>query len=106
MILGQGNLDPLDGSGLPQTLRALLNNPLLQDPEPRGTVGRIDTGQSGDPALDTALLKGGTGLRLDYLLPSRNIRVQSAAVLWPAQKPPIAEPVTQHFPVWARLTLP
>lgn len=106
VILGQGNLDPLDGSGLPQTLRALLNNPLLQDPEPRGIVGRIDNGQRGDPALDTTLLKSGTGLRLDYLLPSRKIVVQSSAVLWPAQKPPMAEPVTQHFPVWARLTLP
>jgi hypothetical protein len=104
--LGQANLDPLDGSGLPQSLRALLGNPLLQDPAPRGVGSRIDTGQRGDPALDTALLKGGTGLRLDYLLPSRKIVVQSTAVLWPAQKPPMAEPVTQHFPVWARLTLP
>jgi hypothetical protein len=106
VILGQANLDPLDGSGLPQSLRELLRHPQLQDTEPRGQTSHVDTGQRGDPALDTALLKGGTGLRLDYLLPSRKIRVQRAAVLWPTQKPPMAEPVTQHFPVWARLTLP
>jgi hypothetical protein len=106
VILGQANLDPLDGSGLSLSLRELLRHPQLQDTEPRGQTSHVDTGQRGDPALDTALLKGGTGLRLDYLLPSRKIRVQRAAVLWPAQKPPMAEPVTQHFPVWARLTLP
>ena len=106
VILGQANLDPIDGSGLSLSLRELLRHPQLQDTEPRGQISHVDMGQRGDPALDTALLKGGTGLRLDYLLPSRKIRVQRAAVLWPAQKPPMAEPVTQHFPVWARLTLP
>ena len=106
VILGQANLDPMDGAGLPQSLRALLTHPLLQDPAPRGPVGRVDAGQKGDPALDTALLKSGVGLRLDYLLPSAKITVQSAAVLWPAQIPATAQPFTQHFPIWARLTLP
>ncbi len=109
VILGQANLDPADGSGKPQSLLALLSHPLLQDPAPRGPASHNDAGQRGDPALDTAALKSGAGLRLDYLLPSRNITVQTASVLWPMQRPPLAEvetPTTQHFPVIAQLTLP
>jgi hypothetical protein len=109
VILGQANLDPVDGSGRPQSLRALLNNPLLQDPTPRGPASHSDAGQRGDPALDTTVLKSGAGLRLDYLLPSRSITVQTAGVLWPMHRPPLADgevASTQHFPVWARLTLP
>ena len=109
VILGLANLDPVDGSGLPQSLQALLADPQVQDPAPRGAKARVDAGQMGDPALDTTVLKSGVGLRLDYLLPSRKIVVQSAAVLWPAENLP--EPAggaafTRHFPVWARLTLP
>jgi len=109
VILGQANLDPVDGSGRTQSLRGLLDNPLLQDPAPRGPASHSDAGQRGDPALDTAALKSGAGLRLDYLLPSRTLAVQTASVLWPMQMPPLADgevASTQHFPVWARLTLP
>ncbi len=109
VILGQANLDPVDGSGRPQALRALLESPLLQDPAPRGPASHSDAGQQGDPALDTAALKSGASLRLDYLLPSRTLTVQTAGVLWPLHRPPLADgevASTQHFPVWARLTLP
>lgn len=109
VILGQANLDPVDGSGRPQSLRALLASTLLQDPAPRGPASHSDAGQRGDPALDTAVLKSGAGLRLDYLLPSRSITVDTASVLWPLHRPPLADgevASTQHFPVWARLTLP
>jgi hypothetical protein len=109
VILGQANLDPLDGSGRPQSLRTLLDNPLLQNPAPHGPASHTDAGQRGDPALDTAALKSGAGLRLDYLLPSRSITVDTASVLWPLHRPPLADgevASTQHFPVWARLTLP
>lgn len=109
VILGQANLDPFDGAGKPKSLHALLNHPLLQDPAPHSPANRVDAGQGGDPTLDTAILKDGLGLRLDYLLPSRNIRVQSTAVLRPAEYQRTSQTgvaITRHFPVWARLTLP
>lgn len=109
VIMGLANLDPTDGDGKPQTLLDLLARPDLQDPAPRGTSGRIDPGHSGDPALDTTVLKSGAGLRLDYILPSRDVAVVQAGVFWLPDTDPfeaILAAASTHRPVWARLTLP
>ncbi len=109
-LMGEPNLDPNDGQGKPDSLHALLGLPGLQDPEPLGTSGRTDPGQSGDPALDTALLpKSGIGLRLDMILPSADIKVTEAGIMWPPDSYPLAATLataSSHRPVWARLTLP
>lgn len=46
-------------------------------------------------------------LRVDYVLPSSNLRVQDSRVFWPAQGQPGAEltgsspfPTSDHRPVW------
>lgn len=109
VVAGLANLDPDDGEGKPQALRTLLAHPALQDPAPRGTSGHGDPGQRGDPALDTAVLKSGAGLRLDYLLPSRDITVTESGVLWPPDYDPFAATLataSTHRPVWARVSLP
>ncbi len=109
VILGQPNLDAVDGDGRPQALRALLASPLLHDPQPRGTSGHDDPGQRGDPALDTMLLKSGAGLRLDYILPSADLTVTGAGVLWPAPSDPLAatlQTASDHRPVWVTIALP
>ena len=110
VVMGESNLDPLDGSGKPQNLRALLASPAVQDLAPRGTSGRRDPGQHGDPALDTALVgKTGVGLRLDLILPSRGIAVAASGLLWPPDGDPFAAilaTASRHRPVWVRLTLP
>lgn len=108
LLIGEPNLDPQDGDGLPQNLHTLMARPEVQDPKPRGTAGRSDGG-AGDPALDTALLKEGWGLRLDMILPSRDISVEAAGVLWPQDGDPLAATLataSRHRPVWMRLTLP
>jgi hypothetical protein len=108
-LIGQPNLDPNDGDGNPAALRALLANPLVQDPEPRSTSGHVDAGGKGDPALDTDLLKSGRGLRLDMILPSADLHVTGAGVLWPAPSDPMAAPLTlasDHAPVWVTIALP
>lgn len=108
VVMGEPNLDPADGEGKPQALRTLIA--LLQDPEPRGTSGRHDARHKGDPALDTALLpKSGVGLRLDMILPSRDITVSDAQVLWPPDTDPFAATLTaasRHHPISAMLGLP
>ncbi|MEY4697160.1 MAG: hypothetical protein RIT14_1588, partial [Pseudomonadota bacterium] len=84
--------------------------PALQDPGPRGTALRSDPDQSGDPAQDTALYPPPLGgLRLDYVLPSHDLRITGAGVLWPPAADPLWPDLTaasRHFPVWVDVTLP
>lgn len=109
VLLGDGNLDPADGDGRREGIGALLAHPVLQDPKPRGTHGRAEPGQAGDPALDTVLYADLGGLRLDYVLPSSGLRVTGAGVLWPAPDDPLwpdLQAASRHFPVWVEITLP
>ncbi len=107
VLLGDANLDPADGDGRPEALRALLAT--LQDPAPRGDHGRSEPGHKGDPALDTAFYaKGVGGLRVDYVLPSAALTVTGAGVLWPPNGA-LAETLataSRHRPVWVDVTLP
>ncbi len=110
IIAGDANLDPMDGEGSPAALMALLGHPALQDPAPRGTHARIDAGQRGDPALDTALFDAPLGgLRLDYVLPSADLTIVASGVLWPPDTDRLAAALTaasRHRPVWVDVTLP
>lgn len=107
VVIGQSNLDPADGEGRPQALRALLALPLLQDPRPRGTARRSDPGQSGDPALDTALYPQTGGLRVEVVLPSSDLAVAASGVLWPPGDDPLSptlQTASRHRPVWVDLS--
>ena len=110
VILGQSNLDPVDGDGLHQGMAALLGSGAVQDTGPRGTVVRQDAGHSGDPGLDTAFYaKGVGGLRVDVLLPSAGLRVVASGVMWPDDSDPFAAMLaaaSRHRPVWADIDLP
>lgn len=109
VLLGDGNLDPSDGDGLPAGISALLSAPALQDPAPRGTHGRDEPDHTGDPALDTVIYDDLGGLRLDYVLPSKGLTVVDAGVLWPPSSDPLfpdLSAASHHFPVWVDITLP
>jgi hypothetical protein len=109
VLLGDGNLDPADGDGLREGIGALLAHPALQDPKPKGSHGRVEPSQLGDPALDTVLYDDLGGLRLDYVLPSSGLTVTGSGVLWPGPDDPLAADLTaasRHFPVWVDVTLP
>jgi len=99
VLLGAANLDPRDGLGRRQAIRALLSDPRLQDPRPAsrgaGAASREQAGPNpnhqGDPSLDTADFRdsGGPGnLRVEYVLPSRALEVVDAGVFWPAPDEP------------------
>lgn len=108
LVIGDANLDAVDGDGLRDGISSLLAHPLLQDPAPKGTHGRSEPAQSGDPALDTALYDLG-GLRVDYILPSVDLTVTAAGVLWPPATDPMAATLaaaSRHRPVWIDITLP
>ncbi|MCZ8077808.1 MAG: endonuclease/exonuclease/phosphatase family protein [Rhodobacteraceae bacterium] len=108
ILLGDANLDPNDGDGRPDALRALLNHPALTDPAPRGTHGRTEPAHRGDPALDTAIYTDLGGLRLDYLLPSGDLVIHASGVLWPPDDDPFAAKLataSHHYPVWIDLSV-
>lgn len=98
VLLGNANLDPVDGAGRRAAIAALLADPRLQDPAPAsaGAALAADPGQRGDPALDTADWPdkgpgGGPGnLRVSYVLPSAALKVTGSGVFWPAPDSPEA----------------
>ncbi|OZA19022.1 MAG: endonuclease [Rhodobacterales bacterium 17-64-5] len=109
VLLGDANLDPADGDGLRDGITSLLAHPSLQDPAPQGTHGRKEPGHVGPPALDTALFPEIGGLRLDYVLPSADVRVVAAGVMWPPADDPLAADLilaSRHYPVWVDIALP
>lgn len=108
ILLGDANLDPADGDGRADAIDALLSEPQLQDPAPKGSHGRKEPAHKGDPALDTALFSLG-GLRLDYILPSSDLQVTGSGILWPPETDPMSATVnaaSRHRPVWIDLRLP
>ena len=112
VLMGDAELDPVDGDGRGEAIRTLLADPRLQDPEPRGGGAdalqeAADRDQRGDPALDTADWPGEQGpgnLRVDYVLPSAGLRVLGAGLDWP--EPDRPEGASRHAMVWVDVTVP
>lgn len=109
VVMGNANLDPVDGEGRQQAIRDLLAR--TGDPQPHSSGGAqaAQTGanatQQGNPALDTASWGDKTpgNLRLDYVLPSRDMTVIASGVFWPAPNDPLADIAAQasrHRLVW------
>lgn len=82
VLTGDANLDPTRGDGRGAAMRALLDNPALQDPLPgQATVSFAQTGP----------------LRVDYLLPSSDWQVLDAQVA------PVDPEISRHSLVWVDL---
>lgn len=112
VLIGNPNLDLLDGEGRPEAMAALLEH--AQDTRPRGAFqpGQpgVNASHRGDPALDTGAFDadGPGNLRVDYVLPSRDLRVTDSGVLWPAPDDPLAgavEAASNHRLVWVDIDL-
>ncbi len=96
VLAGDFNLDPLDGDGRRHVFDDLLSAADLIDPLPRSAggiqaadgQGGVNRHHAGDPALDTADWSDEAGrpgnMRVDYVLPSRDLPVLDKGVLWPA----------------------
>lgn len=96
VIIGDSNMDPEDSEGRPKAMQALLSDPRLSDPRPRGSgVQDATAGHRGDPALDTARWPdpGPGNFRVDYILPSADLRVLSSQILWPDTDDPLTAKV-------------
>lgn len=109
VLLGNANLDPVDGEGRHDAIRRLLDDPRLQDPRPRSDGGRAAANPEhrGDPALDTADWRDPVpgNLRVSYVLPSADWQVIDAGVVWP-EGGPLEEAVATAGPhrlVWVEI---
>lgn len=112
VLAGNANLDPEDGDGRHEAIRALLTDPRLQDPRPASEGARLaaDPGQTGDPGLDTADWPDDApgNLRVTYVLPSAALKVLDAGTVWPAPGQPLAAAVgaaSPHRLVWVDLEI-
>ncbi len=103
VVLGDLNADPFDGDSTGEAARQLLRNPLIArrpTPASEGGVeaaalqGGANDSQRGDPAFDTADFGDAPpspgNLRVDYVLPSWQLRAKRAGVFWPTQADPQA----------------
>lgn len=107
VVLGDLNADPVDGDSRPGSISQLLGLRHLQDPEPSAAgaaeastlQGRINLQHRGDPALDTADFEdvSAGNLRVDYVLPSKRLKVVDAGIFWPRAGTPGSE-LTGVFP--------
>lgn len=117
VILGDQNADPLDGDSVDVAIHQLLDHPRITDPQPTSAgaaeasdlQGGANLTHEGDPSLDTADFADTApgNLRADYVLPSRDLRVQDAAVFWPVEDDPLSSltgtfpfPSSDHRLVW------
>ncbi|MDQ3306755.1 MAG: endonuclease/exonuclease/phosphatase family protein [Actinomycetota bacterium] len=132
VVMGDLNADAADdGNGIAGAAGQIVEHPLVRDPQPTSAgaaeaselQGGTNETHQGDPALDTADFSDGPGsggnLRVDYVLPSRPLRVLDAGVFWPVQDDPLFRltgvydpsytngfPSSDHRMVWVDLAVP
>lgn len=124
VIAGDQNSDPFDGDSIPGSAQLLLDNPRINDrftPTSNGGVWASDTQGGanethvGDPAVDTADFADGDpgNLRVDYVLPSKQLRIVDGAVFWSAEGEPHFDltgtfpfPSSDHRLVWVDAMVP
>ena len=109
--MGNSNNDPKGGEGHDAAISALLAHPALQDPVPT-SPGAAAAGHPRDTVAWAETVEDGN-LRVGYVLPSSDLRVTDAGVLWPAPGPqaeallgPDGAAGSRHRLVWVDIALP
>jgi len=124
VIAGDLNADPYDGDSLPGAARLLLDHPLVNSEVTPGSEGAVEEARRrrrnkpayrGQEAHYTAdFSESGAGLlRVDYVLPHRDIAIEDAGVFWPLPADPLFRlvgrfpfPGSDHRMVWIDVRLP
>lgn len=118
VVAGDLNADPHDGDSFGDAADQLLDNPRVNarfTPSSQGAVeaskeqGGINTEHEGDPAYDTADFGEPPGnVRVDYVLPSKQLRVTDGAVFWPTADSPLHRlaGASDHHLTWIDVRVP
>ena len=118
VIAGDQNADPFDGDSVDDAILQLLDHQADQPDQPdvRRCVprrallqGGANATHEGDPSYDTADFSDTApgNLRVDYVLPSRQLRTVGSGVFWPTTTDPLYRltgafpfPTSDHRMVW------
>lgn len=103
VLAGDFNQDPVKGEGIKTAIRGILGDARLQDAQPR----RTDTTAPQAELLDTVDWDDPVpgNMRVDYVLPSVDWRVERSGVYWPdGPAGEIAATASRHRLVWVDLT--
>ena len=118
VIAGDQNADPHDGDSVPGAAQQLLDSPRVNSthvPTSAGAVenmqlqGGVNLTHITPAAHDTADFSEPPGnLRVDYVLPSKQLRIKDSGVFWPVSSDPLSAltgtypfPSSDHRLVWA-----
>ena len=115
VVMGDLNADPIDGDSAPGAINQLLDDPQINQSfsngalVPKSNGGKIYNhrkNDKGDPAFDTAFF----GSRIDYVLPSKDLKGIASGVFWPAEGEALYNVVknkkaSDHLLVWATVEL-
>lgn len=114
VIVGDYNADPIDGDGVPGAINQVLRHPRANPEAAPRSLGAIGLAanygfkRSGDVSLHTGDFGPKTGtLRLDYVIPSRQLRILDQGVFWPIKSDRDASltDASDHHLVWMDLQL-
>ena len=98
VIAGDLNSDPIDGDSIPGSIQQLLDHPRVNTKvtprsdggvaatERQGQNNVLETAQFDTADFGEAQFNGPGNLRADYVLPSNQIKIEDAAVFWPADE--------------------
>ena len=109
VILGDHNADPVDGDGEPGAAAQMIDHPRVNAAVAPTSEGAAERAREygfprrGDVATHTGDFGPNTGtLRLDYVLPSKNLPVRGGGVFWPKKGEPGSEllDASDHHLVW------
>jgi endonuclease/exonuclease/phosphatase family metal-dependent hydrolase len=102
VVAGDLNSDGVAGDSRHEAIVRLTNHARVQDPLPK------QDSSSESRSMSTAAFGGPNGLRVDYVLPSRNLSVRQSGVFWPPKSDPQYQWIvaTDHRMVWVDLEFP
>ncbi len=116
VIAGDLNADPNDGDSTGNPMKKMLGHRLIAQnvsPASEGAAeasqdsGRANEKHQGNPAFDTGDFNDRNvgNLRIDYVLPSRSLKVVGQGVFWPAKNSRLKElnRASDHHLVWVDL---
>lgn len=113
VVAGDLNADPVDGDSRDGAINLLLNSEMVNAAvAPKSTGGRhwadtqggANAKHKGDPAMDTADFndKRVGNMRIDYVVPSKSLKIINSGVFWPKPDEPGEAEVkrSDHRLVW------
>lgn len=105
VIAGDLNSDPKSGDSRRSAIQTLLKNNKLRDSKPASIGASESTGTTGSQA--TANFGKDRQMRVDYVLPSRDLILRDGGVFWPSRTDHQSQWVgaTDHRMVWIEVEL-